>query len=107
MVKKSSELEHIEMKEDNEHKEEGCIHCPFINICKTCYAENYIMRGSVSRRDTSLCGYQKIVFVILFKYEYARIMNLASPTPHDVSKMQAIQKWYPMIKLIEENLING
>lgn len=49
----------------------------------------------------------KIVFVILFKYEYARIMNLASPTPHDVSKMQAIQKWYPMIKLIEENLING
>lgn len=105
--KKSSELEHIEMKEDNKHKDECCIHCPFINICKTCYAENYIMRGSVSRRDTSLCAYQKIVFVVLFKYEYARIMKLESPTLHDVSKMQAIQKWYPMIKLIEENLING
>lgn len=105
--KKSRELEHIEMKEDNEHKEECCIYCPFINICKTCYAENYIMRGSVSRRDTSLCAYQKIVFIVLFKYEYARIMKLEFPTLHDVGKMQAIQKWYPMIKLIEENLING
>lgn len=63
------------------------------------------MRGSVSRRDTSLCAYQKIVFVVLFKYEYARIMKLVSPTPHDVSKMQAIQRWYPEIKAIENDLL--
>ncbi|WP_444382309.1 hypothetical protein, partial [Prevotella sp.] len=41
----------------------------------------------------------------LFKYEYARIMKLVSPTPHDVSKMQAIQKWYPKIKAIENDLL--
>lgn len=45
--------------------------------------------------------------MVLFKYEYARIMKLESPTLHDVSKMQAIQKWYSTIKLIEEKLING
>ena len=54
--------------------------CPFINICKTCYADNYIMRGSIYRRDMSLCDYQKIVFVVLFKYEYARIMKVKNPT---------------------------
>lgn len=31
----------------------------------------------------------------------------AVSTSHDVSKMQAIQKWYPIIKLMEENLTNG
>lgn len=106
-VKKSQELEQIEMKECSDEKAICCIHCPFINICKTCYAENYIIRGSISHRDTSLCAYQKIVFVVLFKYEYARIMNLKLPTAHDAQKMMAIQKWYPIIKTIEENLGNG
>lgn len=104
--KKSRELEHIEMKECNDEKEECCICCHFINICKTCYAENYIMRGSVSRRDTSLCAYQKIVFVVLFKYEYARILKMEAPTAHDVQKMMAIQKMYPVIKEMEEQLEN-
>lgn len=103
----SRELEFMEMKECNEEKEECCIQCPFINICKTCYAENYITRGSVSRRDTSLCAYQKIVFVVLFKYEYARITKLRMPTAHDVQKMMAIQRLYPVIKNIEENIENG
>ena len=65
------------------------------------------MRGSVSRRDTSLCAYQKIVFVVLFKYEYARILKMEAPTAHDVQKMMAIQKMYPVIKEMEEQLENG
>lgn len=102
--KVSKELERLEMRERNEDKDESCICCPFINICKTCYAENYIMRGSVSHRDTSLCAYQKIVFVVLFKYEYARIMSMKNPTVNDVQKMMAIQKWYHVIAALEEQL---
>ena len=103
---KSLELEHMELNNSKEQQEESCMSCPFINICKTCYADNYIMRGSIYRRDMSLCDYQKIVFVVLFKYEYARIMKVKNPTAEDVWKMKAIQKWYSKIKAIENDLLH-
>lgn len=102
--KKSKELEKIELKENIELGEKCCSECPFINICKTCYAENYITRGSVSRRDTHLCNYQKIVFLTLFKYEYERILQFNKPTPKDVKKMMAIKKWYDELCQIEEQI---
>ena len=100
--KKSEELLNIDFKEREKLEDEHCLHCPFINLCATCYAENYITRGSVSRRDLSLCKYQKLIFAALFKYEYARILQLTNPTSDDVRKMLAIQKWHKEIELIAD-----
>lgn len=102
--KLSKEFETLELRESIEEEYECCIECPFINICKTCYAENYMVRGSVSRRDLSLCKYQKIVFFVLFKYEYARILRLKEPTLKDIKKMTAIRNWYNEILQIENEL---
>lgn len=82
-------------------EEECCLKCPFIKLCVTCYAENYIMRGSISSRDMSLCSLQQVNLVALFRFEYERILQLESPTSKDVDKMLAIRKLYPNIKAIE------
>lgn len=81
-------------------EEQPCRECPFLNLCITCYAENYITRGALSRRDMSLCKYQKIVFAVLFNFEYNRILRLENPTSVDVLKMRAIRKHYKEVESI-------
>ena len=98
----SRELSKINFSNLNEIEEPRCAGCSFINICITCYAENYISRGSVSRRDMSLCFYNKLIFVALAKYEYARIFKLNEPTNEDVKKMIAINALQDEIKTIED-----
>lgn len=97
-------------KKDYSHREEyesrSCLKCPFINICRTCYAENYSIRGSISERDMQLCAYQKIVFVAVCKYEYARIINLTEPTETDIQKMEAVKKMLPDLIKIENSILN-
>lgn len=102
--KTSEELGQIDFSKVNELEEKCCAQCPFINICITCYAENYISRGAVSRRDMSMCPYNKLVFAALFKFEYARIIQLNAPSPDDVRKMMAINALQNEIKHIEEKV---
>jgi sulfatase maturation enzyme AslB (radical SAM superfamily) len=98
----SRELSKINFSNLNEIEESCCADCSFVNICITCYAENYISRGSVSRRDMSLCFYNKLIFVALAKYEYARILRLNEPTSEDIKKMIAINSLKDEIKKIED-----
>lgn len=97
-------------KKDYSHRESyeslSCLKCHFINICRTCYAENYSIRGSISERNMQLCTYQKIAFAIVCKYEYARIIKLAEPTEIDIQKMEAIQKLIPDLSDIEKSILN-
>ena len=102
--KVSREFEAMEMKENVEQGDKCCMECPFINICLTCYAENYITRGSISRRDIELCEYKKVGFLALFKYEYERIIQLENPSSKDIKKMMAIQKWHDELCKIEEDI---
>lgn len=81
-------------------EDECCLHCPFINLCITCYAENYITRGALSHRDMALCPYQKVTFAALFEFEYNRIIRQKDVTDEDINNMKAIQKWYPEIRKI-------
>lgn len=99
----SDELSRIDFSNTDILEQKCCLQCPFINICPTCYAENYITRGDVSRRDMKICSYQKIIIAVLFKYEYARLINKANPTSDEVQKMLAIQKWHREI----ESIINA
>lgn len=103
--KLSEELSKINLNKLEKTEEDCCMRCPFIKLCITCYAENYISRGSISRRDMSLCSYQKINLVALFKYEYVRILSLKNPSSNDVKKMLAIKKWYQEITAIERSII--
>lgn len=102
--KKSAELEKIDFSKCADTEKECCIKCPFINLCFTCYADNYIARGSVSNRDMNLCPYYKLVFCALFKYEYLRILRLERPSFEDVLKMKAIQKWHHEVENITTHL---
>lgn len=101
----SEELSKINLNKLEKTEDDCCMRCPFIKLCITCYAENYISRGSISRRDMSLCSYQKINLVALFKYEYVRILSLKNPSSNDVKKMLAIKKWYQEITAIERSII--
>lgn len=96
----SDELSKIDFTNTDSLENEVCHQCPFLNICPTCYAENYITRGEISCRDMSLCSYQKVIIAVLFKYEYVRIMNTEPPKSNDVMKMMAIQKWQDEIDKI-------
>lgn len=102
----SMELGKIDFSRLNEYEETCCAECPFINICITCYAENYISRGSVSRRDMSMCFYNKLIYAALAKYEYARIIKLENPSPEDIKKMMAIDALQDEIKSIEDKIAN-
>lgn len=96
--KVSEELVGIDFTNTAILEEKCCLSCPFINICPTCYAENYITRGSISRRDMALCSYQKVIITVLFKYEYARLLRIDRPSAEDTKKMKAILKWENEIK---------
>lgn len=96
----SAELNSIDFTNTDELEEDCCLQCPFINICPTCYAENYITRGNVSYRDMALCSYQKIIIAVLFKFEYAKLIKIEDPTSDDIRKMMAIQKWQNEINSI-------
>lgn len=100
----SEELAKIDFSRLNEFEDECCARCPFINVCITCYAENYISRGSVSHRDMSVCFYYKLVFAALFKYEYARIIRMRNPSAKDIRKMMAINMLQDEIRSIEEKV---
>lgn len=99
----SEELINMDLTNIENLVDPRCNDCPFINLCVTCYVENYITRGNLSLRDLSLCRYKKIVYALLFKFEYARIINLSNPTRQDVKKMQAIAKWQKEVNEILDN----
>lgn len=102
--KVSSELSKIDFTNTDNLEQECCLMCPFINICPTCYAENFITRGDISHRDMTLCSYQKIIIATQFKYEYAKLLSLDKPTYDDIKKMEAIKKWQNHIELILNSL---
>ena len=105
--KKSNELSKVDFTNINGLEEECCLNCPFINICPTCYAENYITRGAISRRDMVLCRYQKVIIAVLFKYEYARLMKIEEPSSADIRKMMAIQMWHDEIESVVNSIISS
>lgn len=102
----SKELSEIDFTDIASLEEKCCLNCPFINICPTCYAENYITRGKISSRDMVMCSYHKIIIAVLFKYEYAKLIKIENPEYEDVRKMKAIRKWYNEIELILSSLYN-
>ncbi len=53
-----------------------------------------------------MCSYYKTIFIVLFKYEYARLLKIEQPTSEDVRKMMAVQKkWQDDIELTYERII--
>lgn len=102
----SKELLDIDFTNPDNIEEEVCLKCPFLNICSTCYAENYISRGAISRRDMSLCKYLKIIFAVLFQFEYRRILQLKEPSSSDKKKMMAIYKWQGTIDEIIRTILH-
>lgn len=85
-------------------EKEPCLSCSFINICHTCYAANYIERGSYANRDMTMCRYRKIGFLVNAQLEYRRILFSSSITDKDYSTMMAIKTLIPELNAIEKEL---
>lgn len=97
----SAELNNINFSDPAIVADDVCGECPFVNLCITCYAENYISRGSANKRDMNICDYQRILFAAIIKFEYARIFHEKNPSTTDILKMKAIQKILPQLQNIE------
>ena len=102
--KVSEQLSKIDFDKISNSDKDPCSKCKFFNLCITCYAENYITRGSVFKRDMSMCFYNKLTFAALCKFEYARILQLANPSDNDVKKMMAIYALQDQINAIEKQV---
>lgn len=100
----SSKLQKIDFTSPDILADGPCRNCSFVNLCTTCYAENYITRGSASNRDLSICSYQEILYASIFRYEYERILKIENPTSSDIRKMTAIQKHYKKVESILSNI---
>lgn len=96
----SKELQCIDFDSPDCLADDHCKMCPFVNLCVTCYAENYTSRGSANKRDMNICDYQKVLFAAVYEYEYERILKAEKPSSSDLLKMQAIQRCLPEINKI-------
>ena len=45
----------LDMSDQKNLVEGICVNCGFQNVCQTCYAANYIQRGSSARRNMNIC----------------------------------------------------
>lgn len=103
--KTTKELSKIDFANADNLVSSECQDCPFINLCTTCYVDNYISRGAISKRNLSMCKYQKAIFVGQFHFEYARILAKEEPTEEDFLKMKTIQQMANIINDLEEQII--
>lgn len=85
---------------------EPCLSCKLINICHTCYAANYLERGSLGNRDMAICEYRKIDFLINAKLESNRILQAKNVSGTDYKIMQVISNLQPELEDIEKRYIN-
>lgn len=106
--KKSEALMSIDLTDRNNRVSDDCSRCPFINLCHTCYAANFIYRGATNRRDMSICLLQKVQFLVLAEFEYSRIIRKSSSelNSSDFRCMEAIKTILPDLKSLKE-LINN
>ena len=81
----------IDFKNRSQLESDVCLNCKLLNLCKTCYAENLIRRGSVKNRDMTYCNYHKITIYWQSVIEYHKIIRKKSFTKEDYKKMLAIK----------------
>lgn len=91
----------LDFSKRSTYEHQPCATCPFINLCHTCYAANFIERGDLGCRDMSLCEYRKIDFLVNAKLEYNRILKAQDITDTDFLIMKAISVRQKDFELIE------
>ncbi len=105
---KSEEMLRLDMTCKNNLLEGACCNCIFNNICTTCYAANYMKRGSSSKRDMSLCKMKKITFLasaklLINKYVKNRISIPNTKEGYEIYKdIEAISKNIEQFQKIEK-----
>lgn len=108
-AKKSAELLKIDMTKESNLVDDKCGKCCFLNICKTCYASNYIQRGKTSSRDEAICKLQQVCFAISAEYMIEKYIkgSIDIGTGKDAiniyQDMKAIKELYPQLDEIRSN----
>lgn len=90
----SEEMLHLDMSRKENQVDGACCHCIFQNVCQTCYAANYMQRGSSAKRDMSICKMQQITFLATSKLLYQKYVVQGQNIPNT-------QKGYYIYKDIE------
>lgn len=86
----------IDFSDPKQYISEHCNNCQLLPICPTCYGSNYIARGNIANRDTSICELHKVRFSEVALFEYNRIVN----DPIDVSALSDKEK-YSRMRILE------
>lgn len=103
----SEDLIKLDMTKDTNLVSEFCFNCPFLNICKTCYAANYMQRGDTAQRDLSICELHKICFAISAQFLIGKYVYQKAPLGHGKRAVQtfkdleAVRELYPHVAAIQ------
>ncbi len=90
--KKSEELLAFDFSKKNLLTNAHCSQCPFVTMCSTCYAANYIIRGNVAARDEWLCLFNRCRYRAVAQYEYNLAINNELHEKTEVEKIQMYKK---------------
>lgn len=108
--KKSEELLNMDFSKKSSLINVACKKCPFVKMCRTCYAANYIMRDNVSARDEWLCLFNRCRYRAVAQYEFNLITRNDFSFKTEIEKyrmfkkIKAIRKLLPSFEKIEEDL---
>lgn len=102
---KASKAHLIDFSDPNVHTDKLCQACPVLATCPTCYGANYIERGDIGKRDTSLCKLEMTRVLEVMKYEYHRIVEVPNPIEElseeekhrQIMILEAIERVYPLL----------
>ncbi len=57
-----------------------CKTCPWLRVCRTCYASNYLETGSIERPNTNTCYLNRMSILASSAIQYRRIQKCAEKT---------------------------
>ena len=90
--KKSEELLNMDLSKKEMLINNLCMKCPFMKMCRTCYAANYIVRGDVSARDEWLCLFNRCRYRAVAQYEFNLATQDVFSEKTEIEKMQTYKK---------------
>lgn len=100
-----SKIAKLDFSKRSNIEKSDCLKCEIVNICYTCYADNYIVRGAPSNRDMKICPYNQISILVTCKLEFNKIITKDQPSTKDYLKMKAIKKILCTLSEVENKLL--
>lgn len=107
--KKSEELLNMDFSKKELLTNSRCSKCPFVKMCRTCYAANYIARDDIAFRDPWMCLFNRCRYKAVAQYEFCRIGQENFHEQSEIEKyrtykkMKAVRILLPFFEQVEKD----